>query len=346
MTPRRPRLLVPALLAVVGLAACGDGSTRPAATVNGTEISQQDVVDELEAIRANEGYVQAIEQSGGQVLGEEEDAFNSAFVAEQLAVRIQYAIVGNEVDARGLEADAECRDAARDSLIGRLAPASATGDGEAVLEAFPEEYRDYLVDRETDFLLLQGDLAGQPCVADDAAAAYFEEHPEEFVEACAAHILVATREEADEVVDLLEGGADFAQLAADRSTDTGSAAQGGQLPCVTPGRFVAAFDEALFDQPLGEIGEPVETEFGFHVIRVDSRETPELEEIRDQVAQVIATQVQQSFQAWFTEALADAEVEIDPRYGTWNPANASITRPPIESPTDSSTTTSTPTTDG
>lgn len=330
MTPRR-RLLALSAAALV-LLACGS-STRPAAVVDGTEISQQAVVDELEAIRGNEIYLQAIEGTGQPVLGDEADAFDSAFVAEQLAVRIQYAIVSNEVDARGLEADEECRAAARDSVLARLAGASPQGDGEAVLGGFDQPYQDYLVDREADFLLLQGELSGQPCVADDAVGAYFDEHEEDFVQACSAHILLETPEEAAAVVVLLEGGADFAALAAERSTDPGSAQAGGELPCVTRGQFLPEFEEALFTQDIGVVGDPVQTAAGYHVIRVDSREAPELADVREQVAQALAAEVESTFNQWFLDAVAAADVELDPRYGTWDPASARIDRPAIEAST-------------
>lgn len=330
MTPRRlASTAAIAVAAVASLAACGD-STAPAATVDGTAISQQDVVDELEAIRGNTGYVDAIESSGQSVLGEASDAFDSAFVAQQLALRINYAIVGNEVERRHLRADDECRAAAESSLTGQLAQYSTEGDGEAVLAAFDDPYGDYLVDRETDFLLLQGDLIGQPCVADDAVSAYFEEHRDEFELACSAHILVDTQAEADEIVELLRGGADFATLATERSTDTGSAADGGRLPCVGPGEFVPEFDAALIGQEIGEIGEPVQSSFGFHVIRVDSREVPPLDEVRDRVAQALQAEVQEAFRTWFVDALAAADVVLDTRYGDWDPTSANILRPTVD----------------
>jgi foldase protein PrsA len=335
VTPRR-RLLLLTALAAAALLACGSDG-RPAATVDGTEITQQQVVDELEAIRGNDTYVAAIEGTGQTVLGAEDDAFDSAFVAEQLAVRVQYAIVGNEVDARGLEVDDECRSAARDSLLARLAGASPEGDGEAVLAGFAQPYQDYLVEREADFLVLQGDLSEQPCVADDAVGAYFEEHRDEFAQACSAHILLDTPEEADEVVVLLEGGADFAALAAERSIDTGSAQAGGELPCVTRGQFLPEFEEALFTQAIGEIGDPVQTSAGYHVIRVDSRDEPELGDVREQVAQALAAEVESTFNEWFIDAVAAADVEIDPRYGTWDPTSARIDRPAIEASTTTST---------
>jgi hypothetical protein len=272
--------------------------------------------------------VGAIEGSGARVLGDADDAFDSAFVATQLQVRIQYAIVGNEVERRGLEADAACRDAARASLEQRLVTPDA--EGSELLDAFPDDYLGYLIDREADFLLLQGDLVGQPCVTDDAVAEYYEEHRDEFEEGCSAHILVATQEEADEIVALLEGGADFAALAAERSTDPGSAAQGGDIGCVTRGRLVPEYEEALFSQPIGEIGDPVETDFGFHIIRVDSREQLDLEAARPQISQRISEEVQAAFGEWFRNALAAADVSVDPRYGTWNPQTATIDRPPVD----------------
>lgn len=337
MRPVR-RLLVPlavAAVATLGLAACGE-STRPAAVVDGTAISQQEVVDELEAIRSNTGYVEAIEGSGGSVLGEEDDAFDSAFVATQLGVRIQYTIVGNEVDRRQLEADSACRDAARASLEERFTVPDQT-DGADLLEAFPDDYRKYLIEREADFLLLQGDLVGQECVVDDAVAAYYEENREQLEQACTAHILVDTAEAAADVKALLDAGADFAQVAADNSQDPGSAANGGDVGCVGRGQLVPEYEEAMFSQPIGEIGEPVQSQLGFHIIRVDSRGIPTLDEARDQVAQLVAQEVQGTFGEWFRNAVSAADVTVDPRYGTWDPTTAEITRPSTDSSSTSTT---------
>lgn len=322
VTPRRRILLV--IAAVATVASCG-GSTRPAATVDGTEISQQDVVDELDAIRANTAYLETVESGGTVVLGESEGSFDSAFVATQLAIRIQYAIVTNEVDRRGLEPEGACRSAARDLVVRQI--------GEDNLTGFPEPYQDYLVDREADILLLQGDLVGQPCVADAAVEAYYDEHREEFTQACGAHILVDSQEEADELVTLLRAGADFAALAAERSTDVQSAAAGGELPCVSQGEFIPELDAALFSQSVGEVGEPVQTSFGFHVLRVLSRDVAPLADVRGQVEQAIAGDVQVAFRGWFEDALAAADVTVDPRYGRWDPSVAGVVRPGADATT-------------
>ncbi|MEO8445310.1 MAG: SurA N-terminal domain-containing protein [Gammaproteobacteria bacterium] len=94
----------------------------------------------------------------------------------------------------------------------------------------------------------------------------------------ARHILIAvdaTRTDAaaktlaDEIESKLAGGADFAALAAQYSSDTGSASRGGDLGFAARGNYVPAFDKALFDLKTGETSPPVKTEFGYHIIRLD-----------------------------------------------------------------------------
>lgn len=324
------------LAATLLLAACGDETLEPAAVVNGLEISQQDVVDELDAIEGNTTYYEAYEAQAVQtgeapaIAGSEDDTFNTAFVATTLSTRILYALIEAEVERRGIEIDAECREQAATLAADRVAGASPEGDGEAVLDEFGPAYRDYLIDREADVLALQADLAGQPCVDDGSAVRrYFDEHPELFAieTACVSHILVDTEAEADEIADLLDEGADFAELAAERSTDTGSAANGGDVGCNPSGAFVPEFDTAAFTQPVGEVSDPVQTEFGFHLILVTSRGLPEFEDIEPQVADALSQEVNAAFGEWFEPALAEAEVTLDQRYGTWDPAGGTITRP-------------------
>jgi foldase protein PrsA len=321
------------------LGACGDDTEAPpAAVVGDLTISQQDLVDELEAIDGNDDYRNALDQSGS-VLGEREGAFDTAFVASTLAIRVQYAMVEGEVDARELDVEGACRDDAAEQLAARLGGASPTGDGQALLDGFDDDYRTYLVDRETDFFALQSDLSGIPCGAEVEAGdveAYFEEHEAELAveTACASHILVETLDEANEIAGLLEGGADFAALAGERSIDPGSAVEGGELGCGPAGRFVPAFDEAVFAQPVGEVGDPVETDFGFHLILVTERSVPTFDDVRDDVEAALVQErqqaAQQAFFDWFNEALATTEVEIDPRYGTWDASIGDIVRPATE----------------
>jgi peptidyl-prolyl cis-trans isomerase D len=86
----------------------------------------------------------------------------------------------------------------------------------------------------------------------------------------ARHILVATEAEAKEILTRLQGGADFAVLARERSKDTGSAQMGGDLGLSDRNAFVKPFADALFAMKEAELRGPVKTEFGYHVIRLDA----------------------------------------------------------------------------
>jgi peptidyl-prolyl cis-trans isomerase C len=105
-------------------------------------------------------------------------------------------------------------------------------------------------------------------------------------EVCARHILVADLETAEELAATLREGADFAEVAQEASIDTGSAVRGGDLGCLPRGATVAPFDEAAFGAELGELTGPVETQFGYHLLVVDSRTEARqrpLDEVRDQL---------------------------------------------------------------
>lgn len=126
-------------------------------------------------------------------------------------------------------------------------------------------------------------------VSDDEVRARYDEEiasrPAEN-EVNARHILVATAEEARAVITALDSGADFATLAQDRSTGP-SGPQGGDLGYFTRGRMVPEFEEAAFKLTVGEYTkEPVQTQFGFHVIKVeDARpvQPPPFEQVAGQV---------------------------------------------------------------
>ena len=84
----------------------------------------------------------------------------------------------------------------------------------------------------------------------------------------AAHILVATQQAADEARERIEAGEDFGDVARAVSTDTGTAPNGGDLGWFTREEMVPAFADAAFSQPVGEVSQPVASEFGWHLIKV------------------------------------------------------------------------------
>lgn len=126
----------------------------------------------------------------------------------------------------------------------------------------------------------------------------------------AAHILVQTEEEAQALVAELDAGGDFAELARAHSQDPGSAQAGGDLGWFGLGRMVAPFEAAVVDLDPGETSAPIETQFGWHIVRlIDSRlaEAPGFDEVRGELAAEIQ---REAVQDHIAAARAAATVEI------------------------------------
>ncbi|EZP62086.1 peptidylprolyl isomerase [Exiguobacterium acetylicum] len=99
-----------------------------------------------------------------------------------------------------------------------------------------------------------------------------ERFDQEKVEVKASHILVAKESEAKDIKKQLDKGADFAKLAKEKSTDTGSGAKGGDLGYFTKGKMVKEFEDYAFkDGVEGKISDPIKTQFGYHIIKVVDR---------------------------------------------------------------------------
>lgn len=88
--------------------------------------------------------------------------------------------------------------------------------------------------------------------------------------ATARHILVETEQECQDLKTQIEGGADFAELAAAHSKCP-SGRNGGELGSFTPGQMVPEFDRVVFNETLGQVHGPVKTQFGYHLLEITSR---------------------------------------------------------------------------
>ena len=130
----------------------------------------------------------------------------------------------------------------------------------------------------------------------------------------ARHILVADEATAQTVVERLEAGEDFAALATELSTDNSTKEAGGDLGFFPRGVMVPEFEATAFSLPVGETSPPVETQFGYHVIRVEEREAQR--EIPDyQLQQIKANAINR----WLDEQLTTAQIErrLDDRLIEW-----------------------------
>ncbi|HJS17656.1 MAG TPA: peptidylprolyl isomerase [Anaerolineales bacterium] len=131
-----------------------------------------------------------------------------------------------------------------------------------------------------------------------------KDEPQTEVQVLARHILLDTETEALAAYKLLQQGVDFAKIARESSKDTGSGAIGGELSWAPVSNYVPEFAEAVSNQEIGVIGEPVKTEFGYHIIQVIAREELPLTASQfDQKKQTI-------YNEWITAAREAADVTI------------------------------------
>ncbi|HUO46547.1 MAG TPA: peptidylprolyl isomerase [Acidimicrobiia bacterium] len=134
------------------------------------------------------------------------------------------------------------------------------------------------------------------------------------VNACVSHILVPTEGEAEDALTRIEGGEAFADVAAEVGTD-GTAANGGELGCSALNRYVAEFGQAAADAEINEVTDPVESEFGWHLILVTERTGPPTnDELKEQITN---DRVNQLVDAWLLGTMQDANVEVNAEYGSW-----------------------------
>ena len=135
--------------------------------------------------------------------------------------------------------------------------------------------------------------------------------PEEEVQA--RHILVASEEEAKKLIVRVEAGEDFAQLAKENSGDAGSKEQGGMLGFFGKGQMVPQFEEAAFNLKKGDVSKPVQSQFGWHVIKVEDRRQkppPSFDEVKDRL---IGSMVQTKAQNIAGELRGKAKIDyLDP----------------------------------
>ncbi len=139
-------------------------------------------------------------------------------------------------------------------------------------------------------------------VYEDAAKA---QKPE--TEIHARHILVATKEEAEAALKRVKAGEDFAKVAKEVSKDSGS--DGGDLGWFTKERMIPEFADAAFKLQVGQISDPVHTQFGWHIIKVEGkRQTtfPPFDQVKDQLARYVVQKAQSEL---ITELRKGAKIE-------------------------------------
>ncbi len=335
------RALVLVLCCCALAAGCAETSNAPAATVNGATVTTKDVVDELDAITANPGYLSDIDnqfkQGGQTVVGSASGTYDAGFVGQVLLRQMQFAVTHSEVAKRNLQASDECKQAAQNDLVQNLGQGDAQ-KGADTLAGFPEDYRNRLEGWYVDEWLLQSDLVQQPCGGADVAKTYFDAHPDDFEQQCISAIAIGDQATADAVVAQARAGADFATLAQQYSIDAQTASTGGDAGCHFPAELAPAYAPAVQATATGSVSDPVaNNQGGYFIFKVNDRKPAAFADVSSQAEQLAARDQAVEFRAWLQHALQGAQVTVDPRYGTFDPSTLSITPPEVASTTAPST---------
>lgn len=286
------RIILP--LSIV-LAACG-GAGGVAATVDGVDIT----VEDIQSLVAAEGAVDAEffrTQLQGEivslaVLGAAQEQFGITASDEDIETQYQEFKTQLESSAESYEAaleangitDKRVRQAARQQIIA-------------------DALREQLID-ET------------PAIDGAEVATELDANSEAYRNGCIKHILLETEEEALEVKARLDGGEDFATVAGETSIEPQAAQTGGDLGCSTLNRYVPEFSVGALAAEIGVVTEPVQTEFGYHLILVESIDDDAAVEtaIRTQLESIAQ---QTYFSEWIQEVLTSTEISVDEEYGEW-----------------------------
>jgi peptidyl-prolyl cis-trans isomerase C len=193
----------------------------------------------------------------------------------------------------------------------RLMAAKGRADGIDQTDDFKRQQR-FLADRVLHQTTIDNAVAAKITDA-DIKARYDKEvagRPAE-QEVKARHILVKTEEEAKKLIAELDAGAKFEELAAKHTTDPSGKDTGGDLGYFGAGMMVPEFEKAAMETAVGSYTKvPVQTQFGFHIIKVEDKRVkaaPPLEQVKDQVKSIL---LRERYTAFLDELRKAAKVEI------------------------------------
>ena len=165
-------------------------------------------------------------------------------------------------------------------------------------------------------LKIEGLLKPGISITEEEMKEYFEENRETFAveeQVKASHILTETEETAAEVKGKLDAGEDFAELAKEYSIDESNKNLGGDLGYVKRGEMVSEFENAVFSMETGSISQPVKTQFGYHIIKVDDKkeaQEADYEKSKKQIEEILFDEkVQAEFSTWYQGKLDEYEIK-------------------------------------
>ena len=301
---RRPLVLL--LPLALSLSGCAGLMETAAASVDGRTIDEDRFARELDFILADPRLAQQIPQGAeGDLQRKDVGRQFLTFLIHQQVVHAYAAEEGLTVDDADVDALLEQQ---VESLGGREAYRSLLVEA-GVTDADVRRLLEEQVLRER-----VADAVVEERVSEEELRVAYEERSLEFSEVHTAHILVSTEAQARDILKRATPQT-FGDLAGRFSEDEGSGENGGDLGPQRASDLVEPYARAALEIPIGEIGGPVATQFGFHVIHVIDRQTAPFEAVREQLLSEVRGQV---FTGWLLQRLKGSEVRVNPRYGAFD----------------------------
>lgn len=166
-------------------------------------------------------------------------------------------------------------------------------------------------------VLIEREILDKIKVDDEEVLEYYEQNKDGFTEKEQVHlynILLETEKEAQDVLEQLEAGGDFSEIAIEKSAGP-SATQGGDLGYLTRGTIIPEIEEVVFALELEELSEVIKTDFGFHILKITEKK-PEtvkaLEEVKEDIIQTLLPDKQkEAFENFLEELKSKSEIEIN-----------------------------------
>jgi peptidyl-prolyl cis-trans isomerase C len=260
------------------------------ATVNGTPIKESDVQKRIDA--RYKPILAKLTQQSPELAAQQEKVLRQN-ITQDLVTEV---LLDEQARAAGVEiTDEELQAEMNRQLAGQDPPMTIEQCRQSMeAQGFDFEVMKGFLARGMKYnKLVQSKFPGALVVTEEDAKKYYDENPDEFQlpeRVRASHILLSTRpldpnadpnqvkaqarQKAEELLQKAKSGADFAALAEVNSQDPISKAQGGDLGLFPRGQMVKPFEDAAFALQVGEISDLVETQFGYHIIKVTERLDP------------------------------------------------------------------------
>lgn len=271
------------LLSLASIGCKGPGGENLLLKVNGQEITMDEFEEDYNVFKSiyekqlGEGALDQVLADGSTLDEKLREDIKEKLIIEE--------IISQEASKKNIEVTDEELDQGLEEYINFI------GDEEtfkSYLEEsnLTEESFRYNFKKEILAEKFQEDFREATVISDEDAKKYFDENKDKFVSVNVSHILLQTKEEAEEALKRLENE-NFEDLALELSKDSNSALNGGNIGFISKGSLIISeFEDAAFKLEPGEISEIVETEVGFHIIRVEERRD-NFDSLKDMVVEVL-----------------------------------------------------------